>query len=73
MNKWINHDVSINFTVPDGVQELIKMCERADTEKDYAYFNYEEALDYACKELVTIGEMTQKQWDMIRERYESYD
>ena len=49
------------------------MCERADTEKDYAYFNYEEALDYACKELVTIGEMTQKQWDMIRERYESYD
>lgn len=49
MENWIKKDVIIDFDVPSSVQYLIDLCEKANSEEDYAYFNYEEALDYACK------------------------
>lgn len=73
MENWIKKEVIIDFSVPSSVQYLIDLCEKANSEEDYAYFNYEEALDYACKELFATGRMTRKQWDTINERYESYD
>lgn len=51
MENWIKKEVIIDFDVPSSVQYLIDLCEKANSEEDYAYFNYEEALDYACKEL----------------------
>ena len=68
--QWINDDIIIDFPVTAGIQELMNMCEQAYRDKDYAYFNYEEALDYACKELVTKGKMTHKEWETILQRYE---
>ena len=70
--QWINDSIIINFPIPSGIQELMDMCEQAQKNKDYGYFGYEEALDYACKELVTQGKMTKKQWNIILERYEYY-
>lgn len=71
-NNWINEDVIIDFEVPKSLQTLIELCEEANAKKDYSYFNYEEALDLGCKEFVTIGKMTKKQWDIIEERYGDY-
>ena len=72
-NSWINDAVKIEFEVTPGMKNLMDLCEKAASDEDYSYFNYEEALDLACKEMVVIGKMTQKQWDMIEERYGSYD
>lgn len=64
MENWIKKEVIIDFSVPSSVQYLIDLCEKANSEEDYAYFNYVEALDYTCKELFATGRMTRKQWDI---------
>lgn len=73
MDNWIDDTVIIDFPVPKDVTNLIDMCEEANANGDWGYFNYEESLDYICKEVVVQGHMTDREWNEIRKRYESYD
>lgn len=73
MNNWIDDTVIIDFPVPKDVKNLMDMCEVANANGDWGYFNYEESLDYICKEAVVQGHMTDREWNEIRKRYESYD
>lgn len=73
MNNWIDDTIIIDFHIPEDIQPLIKLCEQANKEKDYGYFNYSESLDYACKEAVVQGHLTDEQWYQVQRRYESYD
>lgn len=66
---WVNDDVKIDFSVPRALQILMDQCEQLDLEEDYAYFNYIETLDCDVKELVRMGVLTNKQWDIINMRY----
>jgi hypothetical protein len=73
MESWINHNIIIDFEVPKDIQRLFESCETAEKEQNWGYFSLWDALDCSCKELVTIGKMTKKQWNIIIERYGSYD
>lgn len=68
-HRWIRDDIEINFPLPTFAKELIKKLEELDEAENYAYENYAGALDVRIKELVRQGKMTQRQWDLLCEKY----
>lgn len=73
MDNWVDDTIIIDFFIPHDIQPLIQLCEEANKNDDFGYFNYVESLDYGCKEAVLQGDMTEKEWETIKRRYESYD
>lgn len=69
-NSMIDYSVVIDFDVPEGIKAMMEECESLNKIDSPAYYNYSETLGYMCKELVVVGKMTQKQWDVIERRYE---
>ena len=51
------------------MQNLIKDMEEMDLNDNCAYDNYFDALDVEMKERVKLGQFTQKQWDLLYEKY----
>lgn len=71
--NWMNENIIIDFKVPDDIKFYMDLCESANKENDYSYFNYLDALDCVCKEAVVVGDLTDKEWDTIMERYSAYE
>lgn len=59
---WINDSIKLNFSIPEGIKNLIHECEQLDIEYNWSYFDYVEAVDIACK---NSKQITQEQWDTI--------
>ena len=68
--RWINESIEIDFSLPKSTQLLIKKLEELDIAEDYSYFNWAEALDFEAKELVVLGKLSTKQWDLLCEKYD---
>lgn len=66
----INTDVKLDFAIPSDILVFIKELEEYATEETYGiYFNYVDMLDNLCKTAVTLGNLTEKQWDIIMSKY----
>ena len=72
MNNWINDTIKINFEIPKGLDETISMLEKYNRENEMGlYFSWTDVLDVQCKNLCGCGKLTEYQWDLLNERYNS--
>lgn len=65
----INGDIIIDFEVPKFLQNMMQEAEELDRQGSVIYTGMADQIDVTCKEYVTIGRMTEEQWDRIAERY----
>lgn len=71
MYNFINDKYKIDFPVPKGLQVFMDKAEQADKDNDLGnYLAYADDIDVIAKNCCAIGQITEKQWDILCLRYE---
>lgn len=69
--SWIDDSVTLDFTIPSILQEIVDACEQHDRDRDYRYFDDIDDLWVWAKNLCVAGEITKSQWETLERRYMS--
>lgn len=66
---FINDNYKISFTLPEGVEKIIKLVEKLDQLNDHEYFSYAATLKATVDYYVMKGEISQTQQELLNKRY----
>lgn len=69
--SWIDESITINFSIPSILQEIVDSCEQHNRERDYRYFDDVDDMWVWAKNLCVSGKITKKQWETLELRYMS--
>lgn len=70
MKNYINDNYKIDFPIPNSLQYLIDIAERADKDGDEGkYWSYCEGIDTLAKNCYADGVITKGQWEILTMRY----
>ena len=68
--NWIQDDIELDFIPNKALQGLMKEAEEFDLAGDaIGYFTTAEGIDVYAKASYSRGQITQKQWDDICDKY----
>ena len=68
--KYINHDITIDFPVPECLRYIMEQAEEADAIEDEGnYIAFADQIDIIAKNCCADGAITEKQWALISCRY----
>lgn len=68
--NFINDTIKIDFAIPEGIQEMMDLAEKADLENNLpGYINYADTIDVMMKNGYAHGDFTEKQWNLVCARY----
>lgn len=68
-HNLINENICLDFKIPSILLQLFEEAEHFDSINSEEYFCVADAIDVQCKNLVTLGKMSQNQWDLICQKY----
>jgi|GEM_PF-1732604 len=68
--RWVVDSVKIDFSAGDLIDGMMKKAEEYDVRGNFGeYYGESEQIDVFCKNLVSAGQLTTEQWNLICERY----
>lgn len=69
-HRWIRDDIIIDFDIPGkAFKNLLKEAEELDLAGNTEFFCVAEQIDVLAKNSYGAGKLTQKQWELLCEKY----
>ena len=66
---FIHDEIKIDFTLPEGIQQIITIVEKLDLLGDSEYLNYASTLKTAIAYYAEKGELTKEPQELLNQRY----
>lgn len=66
---FIKDEITIDFDLPTGIQQIISIVEKLDLLNDSEYLNYASTLKTIVAYYVEKGILTKKQQELLNQKY----